>query len=92
MVHGDDPVYPKEQGCLDVDRQRPITLLTCKIKWLTGVLKLVLTDLVPYAVQSNRQDLLRGDKWKPTFGRRSASRNRRGRGGGLVEHLFCKGI
>jgi hypothetical protein len=33
---------PKEQGCISVEKQRPIILLTCTIKWLTGVLKLAL--------------------------------------------------
>ena len=47
---------PKEQGCISVDKQRPITLLTCKIKWLTGVLKLAFQDMVSYAVPRQHQD------------------------------------
>ena len=41
---------PKEQGCIAVLKQRPITLLTCKIKWLTGLLKLALNDLLSFVV------------------------------------------
>ena len=41
---------PKEQGCLEVSKQRPIPALACNIKWLTGVLKLALTDPVAYVV------------------------------------------
>ena len=33
-----------------MSKQRPITLLTCKIKWLTGVLKVTLNDLVSFVV------------------------------------------
>ena len=41
---------PKEQGCIAVDKQRPITLLSYKITWLTGVLKLALNNLVSFVV------------------------------------------
>ena len=51
---------PKEQGCLSVDRQRPITLLTCKIKWLTGVLKLAPTYLVEYVVPRQQAGFIKG--------------------------------
>ena len=41
---------PKKHGCIVVDKQQPITLLTCKIKWFMGVLQLVLGDLMSFVV------------------------------------------
>ena len=51
---------PKEQGCISVDKQRPITLLTCKINWLTGVLKVALQDTVSYVVPHEQAGFMKG--------------------------------
>ena len=51
---------PKEQVCIAVSKQRPITLLTCKIKWLTGVLKLALNDLASFVVPRQQVGFIKG--------------------------------
>ena len=43
-----------------MSKQRPITLLTCKIKWLTGVLKLALNDLVSFVVPKQQAGFIKG--------------------------------
>ena len=49
-IAGMNRCIPKDAGQPVVDNLPPITLLNCKIKWLTGVLKLALDDLVSYVV------------------------------------------
>ena len=45
---------------LAVNKQRPITLLTCKIKWLTGVQKLDLKDLVSGIIPKQQAAFITG--------------------------------
>ena len=45
---------------MSLSKQRPITLLTCKIKWLTGVLKLALNDLVSFVVPRQQARFIEG--------------------------------
>ena len=35
---------PKDQGKVSVEDHRPITLLTTKVKWITGILKMSMQD------------------------------------------------
>ena len=50
---------PKEARIPASDSLRPITLLNCKIKWLTGVLKLCLEDLVQFIVPSEQKGFMK---------------------------------
>ena len=43
-----------------MSKQRPITLLTCKLKWLTGALKLALNDLVLFFVPKQQAGFIEG--------------------------------
>ena len=51
-IRGMTRCIPKEAGIPASDSLRPITLLNCKMKWLTRVLKLCLEDLVQFIVPS----------------------------------------
>ena len=51
-IRGMTRCIPKEAGLLALDSLRPITLLKCEIKWLTGVLKLCLEDPVQFIAPS----------------------------------------
>ena len=50
-----------------MEKQRPITLLTCKIKWLTGVLKLALNDVVNFVVPRRQTGFIKGRQMEGHF-------------------------
>ena len=51
---------PKEAGNLAVDKQRPITLLNSKAKWITGTVKLCLQDFLNVIVPMEQKGFMKG--------------------------------
>ena len=51
---------PKETGNLAVDKQRPITLLNAKAKWITGTMKLCLQDFLNVMVPMEQKGFMKG--------------------------------
>ena len=58
-IRGMTRCIPKEARILASDSLRPITLLNCKMKWLTGVLKLCLEDLVQFIIPSEQKGFMK---------------------------------
>ena len=58
-IRGMTRCIPKEAGIPASDSLRPITLLNCKMKWLTGVVKLCLEDLVQFIVPSEQKGFIK---------------------------------
>ena len=57
-IRGITRCIPKEAGIPPSDNLRPITLLNCKMKLLTGVLKLYLEDVVQFIVPSEQKGFI----------------------------------
>ena len=51
---------PKEVGNLAVDKQRPITLLNTKAKWVTGTIRLCITDFLMIMVPVEQKGFMPG--------------------------------
>ena len=51
---------PKETGNLAVDKQRPITLLNAKAKWITGTIKICLQDFLNVMVPMEQKGFMKG--------------------------------
>ena len=56
---------PKGQGKISVEDQRPITLLNTKVKWITGILKMSMQDIIMAVVPASPRGFIPKRDSKP---------------------------